>query len=389
MLLSLLIPTSKHATSALITFLLVSAPSPTDAAAKTCDAALSCSGQTISIDDTVSGYGYKSLYEADVTNTDCDNTCVDCMGGYSCASAVDLYAKNKQGVQRCYGASSCINAERIYGGMIMAGLSAAANTVLIASSAYEDNILCEGDHSCSYATMTVHENLEADGAYALFGSTITSNTNIDVYLRGHFAAYGATLTCRSSDKCYVYCYGTGCAGFFVDCQGTCTITLGADATAPMTDLSQLSDVEDPFYTIDVVSLAESVESDCNTQNKARTFDDDEDNYPIEDVVVSSKKEPVCCRGRNSCREAVIATSGAAVTCQASFGCRDSSIESDAAVLCIAFNGCSKANVVTTQTLYCAATEACYAAERLTAPAIYCTGLQGMDHGRSFHSFHCL
>eukprot|EP01083_Nonionella_stella_P081278 223786_1 len=106
------------------------------------------------------------------------------------------------------------------------GVFSCANTTIISSeecictganSCSSSNIQspllqCKAHQSCAFASIGKTQLVYGDGSYSLYKATIdtqniNNSTNVSIKLYGDYAAYGATLTCRSGHTCNISCYG--------------------------------------------------------------------------------------------------------------------------------------------------------------------------------------
>ena len=143
--------------------------------------------------------------------------------------------------------------------------------------------------------------------------------------------------------------GTGCVGFLLEYLGTCTINIEDNATEPITDVSDLVELQlYTLYTHDATDIVDAAETECNTNDAAVTFDDylETEDRP---EVLAVGEGPLCCRGTSACSGASITTVDGAVSCEYA-SCSSGTITTQSNVLCIGTFACSGSSISTSETL---------------------------------------
>ena len=115
-----------------------------------------------------------------------------------------------------------------------------SNSYIAGSSIY---LLCSGDYACSNTIINNTLLIEGYGYYSLSNATIYAtgiypiafdhgvswstttedNYNVEIYLYGYYAGYGAKIICQNGLNCTVYCQGNGCLNTDLEIMDTDSI----------------------------------------------------------------------------------------------------------------------------------------------------------------------
>ena len=84
---------------------------------------------------------------------------------------------------------------------------------------------CWGEQSCAGSILTETQTVEGYGAYSLLNAIIfsTGDATTTVNLYGYKAGYNLTIKGLSGETVNINCYGNGCNGTLLDCDGTCNV----------------------------------------------------------------------------------------------------------------------------------------------------------------------
>lgn len=235
--------------------------------ARNCYDKFSCVGDTIIANDSVYGYGYKSLGEANVEiyhdrskiNEDSSNDLL-CGGSFSCnkISNVTIYDDDF----KCYADNSCSNAT---GTLFATDAASCWGTNSCSNSKLEamNYVSCYGSQSCVNSLITNNYNrstynnyyndtywsydtiIEGYGFLSLYQSLIymsfgdlqswyteLNESIVTIQLRGHLAGYNTTIICNDTkQKCNIECSGTGCTNTYYTCinGATCNVNYCDDS----------------------------------------------------------------------------------------------------------------------------------------------------------------
>eukprot|EP01083_Nonionella_stella_P129369 392565_1 len=331
-----------------------------------CDHAYECVGRSLNDPGWTSFAGYKSGFGP---TTSWNGESTNCRAAFSCTSMAFLTSiSDKSGSIDCDGVFSCANTTITVRDLTCPGANSCTFSNL---SLINLPILCEGHQSCAHAFIEKTDSIFGDAAYSLYNATIdtqglASSFDLNIDLWSDYAAYGATLICRSGYTCNINCYAyNACYMFYVHCLGTCNFETqfrGKDTIAPITNITQL-DPSSPIPALhDSLSLITRNEHLCNTHATSITRDDRTDtdvtNNPS---LVFTTDGPICCRGRTSCRGTIVGhnyATGQYVICSAHRACSDSIISTHDGYFF---------------SLFCGARMACYNAEISNAEIVYCWG----------------
>eukprot|EP01083_Nonionella_stella_P303527 1051105_1 len=275
-----------------------------------CNNAFECVGQSLNDTEHTAFNGYKSGFGP---TTSWHGGTTICRAAFSCNSMAFLTSiSGSEEYIHCEGVSSCGNttittSQECY----CAGANSCAYTQLSAGRFID----CQGDQSCSFAHINNTETVHGAGAYALYNAMIDTQgidrSTFTIDLSADYAAYGATLICRSGHTCDIYCTGyTACFMFYVNCIGTCNFITrfnGKDTIAPVIDIGQF----DPNPSIPILQDSMSIitrnEQFCNTQTTSLNSDNYQERRDVN--ITMDTEGPICCRGRDSCRSSVIRYQG--------------------------------------------------------------------------------
>eukprot|EP01083_Nonionella_stella_P303526 1051103_1 len=344
-----------------------------------CNDAFECVGRSLNDTGHTAFNGYKSGFGP---TTSWHGGTTICRAAFSCDSMAFLTSiSGADEYIRCEGASSCANTTittsydcTCYG----------ANSCVYAQiSATETNAIvqCNADQSCSFAHINNTETVHGAGAYALYNAMIDTQgidrSTFTIDLSADYAAYGATLTCRSGHTCNIYCYGyKSCFMFYVNCIGNCIIITrfnGKNTIAPITNFTQFDANPSIPLLQDSMSFITRNEQLCNTQGMNS---DDYDERRNVDIVMDTEG-PICCRGRSSCIYSVIqyqGITGQYVICSGFNACHSSRIDSNNGhVFCGAREACHLSMIVNSDIVYCLGMSSCLKATITKSSNVLCFG----------------
>eukprot|EP01083_Nonionella_stella_P029016 79960_1 len=216
-----------------------------------CPEALECpAANTSTSNDMLLVKAYKSLFESEMAHSVSAET-IYCWGVYSCAHIPDM--NSPQNVLTCDAAFACTYTSITgYGQGLIEGFGAhsLSHSQIVADWS---RIRCIGYQSCSYSTFTKYQSssteITADAAYALSHSNIDILAGtLEIYFRGYYAGYNATLHCNGGTICNIYCFYNGCGGLVIDCHINANCIINNEtasvirSTDGMQDLSLLSTI---------------------------------------------------------------------------------------------------------------------------------------------------
>eukprot|EP01083_Nonionella_stella_P065037 170027_1 len=344
-----------------------------------CNNAFECVGQSLNDTEHTAFNGYKSGFGP---TTSWHGGTTICRAAFSCNSMAFLTSiSGSEEYIRCEGVSSCANTTITTSQECNC---AGANSCVYTQLSSGDVIGCQGDQSCSFAHIDNTERVDGAGAYSLYKAVIDtqdidSSTQFTIALSGDYAAYGATLICRSGYTCNIDCYGyTSCFMFYVNCLGNCKITTrsnGKFTIAPITNITQF----DPNPSIpslhDSMSITTTIEHLCNTQTTSLNSDNYQERRDVN--ITMDTEGPICCRGRDSCRSSVIryqGITGQDTICSGYNACRYSEIYANRGnIFCHGRVACGNSFVVNSEIVYCTAVDSCTEASITKTSTIVCSG----------------
>eukprot|EP01083_Nonionella_stella_P256695 879492_1 len=347
-----------------------------------CNYAFECVGRSLNDTGHTAFNGYKSGFGP---TTSWHGGTTICRAAFSCDSMAFLTSiSGSEEYIRCEGVSSCANTTITTSQECnCAGANSCVYTQL-SSGQSGDFIGCQGDQSCSFAHIDNAKWVSGAGAYSLYKAVIDtqdidSSTQFTIALSGDYAAYGATLICRSGHTCNIDCYGyTSCFMFYLNCLGNCKITTrfnGTDTIAPITNITQFDPNPSIPLLLDSMSIITTNEHLCNTQTTSLTSDNFEERRGVD--ITLDTEGPICCRGRNSCRNSVIqyeGITGQDIMCSGHKACRGSDIYAkNGNVFCDARLACGDSIIVNSDIVHCTAVDSCQEAIITKTSTILCSG----------------
>eukprot|EP01083_Nonionella_stella_P123660 372728_1 len=138
---------------------------------------------------------------------------VVCSGWWSCFNSVEMMTINSQnGSIYCAGEEACRYANIVTPNNVYCSSHGGCRDTMIVGA---DNVFCIGKISCK-------------------SSNILSSGDMNVYLLGTESGYGAKITCKVGDNCFVLCGGgDSCVDAIVECNGLCTVQCSNDTGCPL------------------------------------------------------------------------------------------------------------------------------------------------------------
>eukprot|EP01083_Nonionella_stella_P004414 12765_1 len=347
-----------------------------------CENAYECVGRSLNNTGHTAFNGYKSGFGP---TTSWYGGSTICRAAFSCNSMDFLTSIHPPGTEayiRGEGVFACANTTITSSEYCAcSGATGCVFSHLFATSS-GGHIGCFGDQSCAFAYIEKTAYVLGEGSYSLYRATIDTqdldnSTNVSIELYGDYAAYGATLTCRSGHTCNIYCYGyKSCFMFYVNCIGNCIIITrfnGKNTIAPITNFTQFDANPSIPLLQDSMSFITRNEQLCNTQGMNS---DDYDERRNVDIVMDTEG-PICCRGRSSCIYSVIqyqGITGQYVICSGFNACHSSRIDSNNGhVFCGAREACHLSMIVNSDIVYCLGMSSCLKATITKSSNVLCFG----------------
>ena len=329
-----------------------------------------------------------------------------------------IVAQGKSSVVTCSGFSSCSNIGHLEVSLILS---------------------CSGDQSCAYSSIYSNQNqilsahIVASGAYSLMNSIIyVKGTDTILTIKGHYAAFNATLYCLKSSTCTIYCYDNGCVNFRFKCNNCtyvyrhysingsnshnfCGETLYSNANIALCPVnidvpipnSSLNDIpSNPFYSTTTAldwrsnsypyGLAQMMDEICSGKSKNGTdYDGDKckqssvDDYVYDDAYErtndmidgretgSTDDTSICCRGYESCTNMNIIRSDDNVICSGAESCLNAESLTASTVYCSGYSSCASSlftyGIYFEDIVYCLGALSCAGSTISNGTLVYCGG----------------
>eukprot|EP01084_Bolivina_argentea_P184181 317706_1 len=332
-----------------------------------CNYPKACEDLTYTGSDTVYSTGYRGVYgtSSSITSSSTSPQARSAFGFYDISTIITSNNIDCRGDHGCakvgeLSAGSSINAQ--------GALAIAYSNITKANKIYSD-----GDQACAYSHIESTNVIHGRAAYSLLNARITTTKDINIYLRGHYAAYGATLHCNVGHECNIYCDGrTSCSMFYIICSGTCNVIKNSiDTIPPITNISQFNPSQDVLL-YDSLSVTANKDAACSNQTNEWTFDIFQELKA--NITVSTSVGVMCCRSHGACSGTNItylSPNKDALVCSGWYCCSgEKRINGD--VLCTGGGACTGAAITTTETLYCLGQVSCRNSI-LSASVVYCGG----------------
>ena len=267
------------------------------------------------------------------------------------------------------------------------GSNGGANSVITMTSSGGD-VRCYGDRACYKATISNAEDLRGKGAFSLSQATINSNGigTIDALFSGYMAGYEATFNCESGDTCNIDCYGNGCFGLILNCQGSCNVDCdeSSGSSCPVYSSNDVEDISSAYSALNFDSTTVFVNNMDECESSSSTLYDDIDTRAElnSDVLVSSGY--LCCSADYGCGGAYTITSsgnGEDIVCDGEYACygrvRTISTENsnnNGNIYCSASDACSDTEITSNGNgiIYCGGLYACLWNVLSNADSLYCS-----------------
>eukprot|EP01084_Bolivina_argentea_P272571 464125_1 len=348
-----------------------------------CDLSEWCIGRTLNGSGETEIEGYNA---ASGTNTSFSGGFIDCRAAYSCHSMSFMHAKS--GTVSCSADNACSDTIIQSNTSIeCTGAHSCMNSIMSAPLT-----VCSGSRSCERTNITGVASISSNGILALYKATIDTISSavsvIDIYLRSHLSAFGASLICRPSHECNIECQTTdACYMFYIDCIGTCNIKRTASYYHnPINDLNQFVSMNYDDLTVyqpfdyNMISLEKDANALCTTAQWA--FDDAfEQSHGPNIVVTIANDGPVCCRGYGACQYVGVIEYKTQIKkdliCSAGHACRWVTIQNiDDTLFCQGRGSCRGSVIDYVPNVYCSSYGACTHAVITGATNILCHGVLG-------------
>eukprot|EP01083_Nonionella_stella_P268064 905922_1 len=336
-----------------------------------CEDSLECTNMDFTINDTIYGWGYKSLFQSPSSSSDVRR----CYGALSCAKTPYIHTNELW----CHGTSSCSNTGFIEATDVLYGYgSNSVSNTNVTCGAY---IRCDGDKSCANSTISsyVSCSMRAYGALSLFGTTVNVISGIfNIFLYGYFAGYESTIYCGNGAVCNVTCAHNGCGGLSLQCHtnSTCNI-INQNASALLPN----NIIENPEELVlwNSMTTITTNEGECSSQTSDKTFDIRREHYNKPELVYTSNIGPICCRAGEACGMTSISYNcnsiAASIVCSALYSCKHSHVISndDLNIECSAMRACSNSYIYGNGDINCFGYASRQYANITMMSHIYCTG----------------
>lgn len=368
----------------------------------TCSLKYECANSTIeeAIDD-VECSGYRSCTGSNITA----NSEIQCSGAYSCYKSGHL---EPGGAIYCRGDGACLEANILYNGVVSGSVACVSPNSCVDTfvNSSISNVLvmtCPADNSCSQSDI-VTSSLYGYGGYSLNNATIQSTNDfndLDVYLGGYFAGYGATVVCQDGDTCEINCYGNACYNLSFICQSGASCSVVCDNNASIAcpnGYQENTFVElDQVYEFELLYNALQISKDnddiCNSNSESDssigTISSNnlcDDSFECNAAANFDANSSICCRGRESCASnADIITSRDLINCNGYRSCYlsvDALIQAgetqkydtqhNASIYCDSDEVCRYSTIVTSGIVHCDY-YGCFNTQIHNATYLYCMG----------------
>ena len=176
----------------------------------------SCEYQTLNDTDSIECREYYSCKGATIVQGNEDGyDGLFCRGSYSCANASKISLQNDAALD-CTGSFSCAYANNIEDELTMTvypgcdGEQSCSHATVL--SMYGLN--CDGDRACAHANLTLRKNLYVGGHLGALNAVIhhdnKSNNDTNYHFEGAFSGYNAVVDCPSGENCNINCWGNTC-----------------------------------------------------------------------------------------------------------------------------------------------------------------------------------
>ena len=182
---------------------------------------------------------------------------------------------------------------------------------------------CNGDHSC---INSIWYNTSWFGSYGAYGISnliiYNSNTTMNAWLIGYYAAYNTTIYCNHSSDCEITCYGNACVNlsFICDDSSSCNNINGYQTYVEYSENSS-----GYYHGLNVIDpISSSVVSDPNYDGLECSTSSESICKSSENVVINSDKYNIYCSAVSACENSTISIintiNDASVYCTASSSC---------------------------------------------------------------------
>ena len=316
-----------------------------------CETSQSCISSNIALaTTTVQCQGFASCENASIST---NGSKIECDGSYSCYSSrlMQTFSTTFSSDIQCRGLFSCANSKSIkikYGGLNCNGEQSCINSMIEHDSSVV-NVHCSGDRSCANSRITPSGNIRMYGNLAAYNTTFYgNNTSLNKYtFNGFESGRNTTIICGSGRTCQVDCYGRGCKGLTLICEGEgdnngndCTFSMNTCDRAEYDPVNCPNGFVIPWYDLDInesVAIPSLLDNSkynyLSSINNSRNLCENSGNPNCNDKSECASQTvvggPVCCTANLGCRVAENITSmigsdtqdyGVAIRCDAYDAC---------------------------------------------------------------------